>query len=220
MSIIEFDEYNESFIEGLVRSIACISEDVHESSINELKKILEKKGDQKKHLIEKIFKVSLDIFQKHAKDDKFIESLESTLSYLLSINIFINNDYLEYFNKIYGFVRSENIDSKNIHKVLNSIDIYYNLMFLEKDEKYNVSMKSMKSMLFLMCHKYPVVRKKAAEKLYLYLSGIDYYESLNLTDEEFEHVNSILVEVDWTERVINIKERRNAIPDILKIKLK
>ena len=78
----------------------------------------------------------------------------------------------------------------------------------------------MKSMLFLMCHKYPVVRKKAAEKLYLYLSGIDYYESLNLTDEEFEHVNSILVEVDWTERVINIKERRNAIADILKIKLK
>jgi len=220
MPIIEFDEYNEAFIEGLVRSISCISEDVHKSSINELKKILEKRGDQKKHLIEKIFKVSLDIFQKHAKDDKFIESLESTLSYLLSINIFINSDYLEYFNKIYGFVRNENIDSKNIHKVLNSIDIYYNLMFLEKDEKYNVTKKSMKSMLFLMCHKYPVVRKKAAEKLYLYLSGIDYYESLNLTDEEFEHVNSILVEVDWTERVANIKERRNAIADILKIKLK
>ena len=220
MPIIEYDEYSESFIEGLIRSISCISEDVHKSSINELKKILEKKGEQKKILIERIFKVSLDIFKKHAKDDKFIESLESTLSYLLSINIFINNIYLEYYNKIYTFVRNENIESKNIHKILNSIDIYYNLMFLEKEEKYNVLNKSMKSILFLMCHKYPVVRKKAAEKLFLFLSGVEDYESLGLNDEEFEHINSILVEVDWTERVINIKERRNVIADLLKIKLK
>ena len=220
MPIIEYDEYNESFIEGLIRSISCISEDVHKASINELKKILEKKGEQKQLLIEKIFKVSLDIFKKHAKDDKFIESLESTLSYLLSINLFINNNFLEYYNKIYTYVRNENIDSKNIHKVLNSIDIYYNLMFLEKEEKFNILNKSMKSMLFLMCHKYPVVRKKAAEKLYLFLSGIEDYEAFGLTDEEFEHINSILIEVDWTEKVINIKERRNAIADLLKIKLK
>ncbi len=93
-------------------------------------------------------------------------------------------------------------------------------MFLEKEEKYNVLNKSMKSILFLMCHKYPVVRKKAAEKLFLFLSGVEDYESLGLNDEEFEHINSILVEVDWTERVINIKERRNAIADLLKIKLK
>ena len=220
MPIIEYDEYNESFIEGLIRSISCISEDVHKSSINELKKILEKKGEEKKLLIEKIFKVSLDIFKKHAKDDKFIESLESTLSYLLSINLFINNDYLENYSKIYNYVRNENIDSKNIHKILNSIDIYYNLMFLEKEDKYNVVIKSIKSILFLMCHKYPVVRKKAAEKLYLFLSGIEDYESFGLTDEEFEHINSILIEVDWTEKVINIKERRNTIADLLKIKLK
>ena len=71
-----------------------------------------------------------------------------------------------------------------------------------------------------MCHKYPVVRKKAAEKLYLFLSGIDDYESFGLSDEDFEHINSILIEVDWTEKVINIKERRNTIADLLKIKLK
>ena len=93
-------------------------------------------------------------------------------------------------------------------------------MFLEKEEKYNIVTKAMKSILFLMCHKYPVVRKKAAEKLYLFLSGIEDYESFGLSDEDFEHVNSILVEVDWTERVINIKERRNTIADLLKIKLK
>ena len=220
MPIIELDEYNESFIEGLIRSISCISEDVHKSSINELKKVLEKKGAEKKILIEKLFKVSLNIFKKHAKDDKFIESLESTLSYLLSINLFINNDYLEYYNSIYTFVRNENIDSKNIHKILNSIDIYYNLLFIDKEEKYNVINKSLKSLLFLMCHKYPVVRKKAAEKLYLFLSGIEDYESFGLNDEDFEHINSILTEVDWTEKVINIKERRNVIADLLKIKLK
>ena len=220
MPIIEFDEYNESFIEGLIRSISCISEDVHKSSINELKKVLEKKGKDKKYLIEKIFKVSLNIFKKHAKDDRFIESLESALSHLLSINIFINNDYLEYYNSIYSCVRSENIESKNIHKLLNSIDIYYYLLFIERETKYNIINKSMKSILFLMCHKYPVVRKKAAEKLYLFLSALDDYESFGISEEDFEHVNSILIEVDWTEKLINIKERRNTIADLLKIKLK
>ena len=220
MPIIEFDEYNESFIEGLIRSISCISEDVHKSSINELKKVLEKKRNDKKHLIEKIFKVSLNIFKKHAKDDRFIESLESALSHLLSINIFINNDYLEYYNSIYSCVRSENIESKNIHKLLNSIDIYYYLLFIERETKYNIINKSMKSILFLMCHKYPVVRKKAAEKLYLFLSALDDYESFGISEEDFEHVNSILIEVDWTEKLINIKERRNTIADLLKIKLK
>ena len=220
MPIIEFDEYNESFIEGLIRSISCISEDVHKSSINELKKVLEKKRSDKKHLIEKIFKVSLNIFKKHAKDDRFIESLESALSHLLSINIFINNDYLEYYNSIYSCVRSENIESKNIHKLLNSIDIYYYLLFIERETKYNIINKSMKSILFLMCHKYPVVRKKAAEKLYLFLSALDDYESFGISEEDFEHVNSILIEVDWTEKLINIKERRNTIADLLKIKLK
>ena len=220
MPIIEFDEYNESFIEGLIRSISCISEDVHKSSINELKKVLEKKRNDKKHLIEKIFKVSLNIFKKHAKDDRFIESLESALSHLLSINIFINNDYLEYYNSIYSCVRSENIESKNIHKLLNSIDIYYYLLFIERETKYNIINKSMKSILFLMCHKYPVVRKKAAEKLYLFLSALDDYESFGISEEDFEHINSILIEVDWTEKLINIKERRNTIADLLKIKLK
>ena len=220
MPIIEFDEYNESFIEGLIRSISCISEDVHKSSINELKKVLEKKRNDKKHLIEKIFKVSLNIFKKHAKDDRFIESLESALSHLLSINIFINNDYLEYYNSIYSCVRSENIESKNIHKLLNSIDIYYYLLFIERETKYNIINKSMKSILFLMCHKYPVVRKKAAEKLYLFLSALDDYENFGISEEDFEHVNSILIEVDWTEKLINIKERRNTIADLLKIKLK
>ena len=220
MPLIEFNEYNEAFIEGLIRSIACISEDVHKASITELKKILEKK-ENKKTLIQTIFQVTLNVFKNHAKDDKFIEPLESTLSYLLSSNIFINMDYIDYYNKIYSFVRTENIESKNIHKILNSIDIYYNLMFIENEQNTveEVVKKSMKSILFLMCHRYPVVRKKAAEKLYLFLSGVD-YTLFELGDDEFEHINSILTEVDWTEKVINIKDRRNIIADLLKIKLK
>jgi hypothetical protein len=133
MPIIEIDEYSDAFIEGLIRSIACISEDVHKASLDELKKIIEKKGDNKKILIEKVYKVILNIFQKNAKDDKFIEPLESALSFLLSNNMFIHSDYIEYLNKIHTFVTKENYESKNIHKILNSIDIFYNLLYFEKD---------------------------------------------------------------------------------------
>ena len=55
MPIIEYDEYNESFIERLIRSISCISEDVNKLSINELKKNFGKKRKCKKGFDRKNF---------------------------------------------------------------------------------------------------------------------------------------------------------------------
>jgi hypothetical protein len=219
MPIIEIDEYSDAFIEGLIRSIACISEDVHKASLDELKKIIEKKGDNKKILIEKIYKVILNIFQKNAKDDKFIEPLESALSFLLSNNMFIHSDYIEYLNKIHTFVTKENYESKNIHKILNSIDIFYNLLYFEKDEKYQILQKCLRSLLRLMCHKYPVVRKKASEKLFIFLSGIDEPEIIGIDEEKLDNANIIIADTDWTLKFSEIKDKRNELAGYLNIKI-
>ena len=219
MPIIELNEYSDSFIEGLIRSIACISEDVHKASLDELKKAIEKKGDNKKELIEKIYQVVLNIFKNYAKDDKFIEPLESALSYLLSNQVFIHNNYIEYFNQIHNYVTKENYESKNIHKILNSIDIFYNLLFFEKEDKYKIIEKCLRSLLRLMCHKYPVVRKKASEKLFIFLSGIDEPENIGLDEEKLDNANIIIADTDWTLRVAEIKEKRNELAGYLNIKI-
>ena len=219
MPIIELNEYSDSFIEGLIRSIACISEDVHKASLDELKKAIEKKGDNKKALIEKIYQVVLNIFKNYAKDDKFIEPLESALSYLLSNQVFIHNNYIEYFNQIHNYVTKENYESKNIHKILNSIDIFYNLLFFEKEDKYKIIEKCLRSLLRLMCHKYPVVRKKASEKLFIFLSGIDEPENIGLDEEKLDNANIIIADTDWTLRVAEIKEKRNELAGYLNIKI-
>ena len=216
MPIITLDTYSEPFIEGLIRSIACISEDVQKCSLDELKKLLEKE-DLKKKLITKLFSVSLDIFAKHSKDDKFIEPLECTLGILFSLNMFINNEYLEFVDKIHKLVIKENIESKNIHKILYSVDIFYNMLFYEKEDKFKLMYRCIRSLLLLMCHKYPVVRKKASEKIFIFLSSLDDPSTLGIDDEKLEEANLVVAETDWTQKVAMIKENRNNIAKILNI---
>jgi hypothetical protein len=62
-------------------------------------------------------------------------------------------EYIEYADFIHKAVMKENYDSKNIYKVLASVDIYYNLLFLEKEEKFNIFNRALRSLLVLMTHK-------------------------------------------------------------------
>ena len=219
--LIELEEYQNSFIEGYIRSIACISEDVHKCSMNELKKILDKNPLEKKHLlIKKILDVVLLIFKKNEKDDKFIEPLESALAHMFSMSQFINNEYLEQIDNIYKCVIKENFESKNIHKILNSVDIFYSMLFFEKETKYNLLTKCLRSLLLLMCHKYPVVRKKASEKLFLFLTGLDETNNnIGITEEQLDNANILIADTDWTLKVIEIKESRNKLAQELGIDL-
>ena len=85
------------------------------------------------------------------------------------MNLFINNDYIEKIDQIQRLLIQENYATCNIYKVLAGVDIYYNMLFYEKEDKFNIQKRCIKSMLYLMCHKYPVVRKKASEKFFIFL---------------------------------------------------
>lgn len=87
------------------------------------------------------------------KDDRVIEPLFNTLAHLLTKSYFIDLKYLEYTDFIHKSLSKENFQSKNIHKILASVDIYYNFLFFEKEEKVNLYKRSLKSLLILMTHK-------------------------------------------------------------------
>ena len=217
MPLATYETYSNYFIEGLIRSIACISEDVQKCSLDELKKLMEKDNDTKTQLIKKILSVSLEIFTKKAKDDRFIEPLECSLGILLSLNMFINNDYLSFVDKIHKSVMKENIESKNIHKILYSVDIFYNMLFYEKEDNFKVMYRSLRSLLILMCHRYPVVRKKASEKLFIFLSSLDDPSQIGIDDEKLEEANLLVADTDWTQKVATIRDNRNNIAKFLNI---
>ena len=92
------------------------------------------------------------MLKKYQKVDRVIEPLFNTISILLSKPAFINSKFLEYVDEIHKSTARENYESKNIYKILNSVDIFYNLLFFERDSKFDIFKKSMKSLLFLMNH--------------------------------------------------------------------
>jgi hypothetical protein len=64
-----------------------------------------------------------------------------------------------------------------------------------------------------------VVRKKASEKLYLYILGLDDPETLGLTYEDVDTITCLLSEINWTDPVASIKDGRNKIADMMNINL-
>ncbi len=75
------------------------------------------------------------------------------------------------------------------------------------------------SILIYNYYRYPVVRKKAAEKLYIFIIGMEDPSLVNLGYDEIDEVNVLLSEVNWGEPVKNVKEKRNTIAKLLNINI-
>jgi hypothetical protein len=103
--------------------------------------------------VKNIYEHIRTIFQTKEKDDRVIEPLYNTLSHLLTKNCFIRDIFLEEADFIHKAVLKENTGSNNIHKILASVDIYYNLLFFTKEEAFKIYNRALKSLLMLMTHK-------------------------------------------------------------------
>jgi hypothetical protein len=159
------------------------------------------------------------IFAKRAGDDKVIEPLYNTIAHLLTKNCFIKDEFLEEADLIHKAVLKENSDPKNIHKILASVDIYFNLLFFTKEDKFNIYKRAMKSLLMLMTHKYPVVRKKTSEKLFIYVASMDDPSQYGLEFDDVDTITVLISDTNWTEPITDIRDNRNTIAGLLKIDL-
>lgn len=152
--ILLYPENSLRLFEGLITSIGGITEDTQRCSLEEYDSLIQKIEDSKRpNFIKMIYEHIKNIFTKYEKDDKVIEPLYNTLGHLLTKSPFIDSIYLKDIEQIYKFVMKENFESKNIHKILSSVDIYYNILFFEREENLNLFNKTLKSILILMTHK-------------------------------------------------------------------
>lgn len=220
INIILYDEYSYKIFEGLITSIGGITEDTQKCSLEELDSLVDSLEEERKiNLIKMIYSHIINIFQNNEKIDRVIEPLFNTLTHLLTKNVFINDLFLSEIDQIHRLVTKENYDSNNIHKVLSSVDIFYNLLFLEKEEKFNILNRCLRSLLVLMTHKYPVVRKKASEKLYIFFIGLEDPSMFDLTLDQIDTIGIILSDTNWTEGISIIRESRNTIAKMVSINL-
>jgi hypothetical protein len=152
--LLLYPEYSLRIFEGLIISIGGITEDTQRCSLDEFDSLIKKIAEENSPNYIKIFYGHVKhIFTKYEKDDKVIEPLYNTLGHLLTKSSFIDSMFLEDVDQIHKNVMKENFESKNIHKILSSVDIYYNILFFEKEEKFNLFNRTLRSILMLMTHK-------------------------------------------------------------------
>ena len=85
--------------------------------------------------------------------------------------------------------------SKNMSKLISGVGVFSGMLGSTDPE---LQKKGIKTLLFLLYHNYPKVRKMAAEKLYTGLLTMESYEALIPGgDDDFEKVNEMLSETDW-----------------------
>mmetsp|Transcript_4013 Transcript_4013/g.4126 ORF Transcript_4013/g.4126 Transcript_4013/m.4126 type:complete len:1336 (+) Transcript_4013:1-4008(+) len=216
LNFLNKPEFTQSIFSGLIFSIGGITEDVSKISTDRFEAILNQNPD----LAPTIFSCVISLFEKNKKDDLVITSVYSTLDVLLSKSSMRKKEFLKYLDKIQRSIIEENSTSTNIHKILICPDIYYNILLFDREDEFKCHFRALKSLLFLIAHKYPVVRKKAADKLYLYLLTLESPEEIDLDQDTVDTVGLILAENDWNLPVKEVTPARNEVADLLKVKLK
>ena len=152
--LLLYEDFSQRLFEGLITSIGGITEDTQRCGLEEYDKLIEKiEENNRTGFIKMMYRHIKNIFLKYEKDDKVIEPLFNTLTHLLTKSVFMDSKFLEDIDQIHRFVMKENYDSKNIHKILASVDIYYNILFLEREDSLNLFNRTLKSILLLMTHK-------------------------------------------------------------------
>jgi hypothetical protein len=152
--LLLYGEYSLRLFEGLITSIGGITEDTQRCALEEYDNLVNKiEESNRMNFIKTIYGHIKTIFIKFEKEDKVIEPLFNSLAHLLTRSLFIDSIFLEEIDQIHKFVMKENFESKNIHKILSSVDIYYNILFFEKEETFDLLNRTLKSILVLMTHK-------------------------------------------------------------------
>lgn len=213
---INFEVYSYSVFAGLIFSLGGITEDVISSSLESFENLMSSNSD----IVETVYKHIISLFEKNKKNDIVITHLYTSLNVLLTKPYFMKSCYLGHLDVIQKLIINENLNSSNIIKMLKCPSIYYNILFFEKEENFKCHTRAMRSLLFLMAHKFPVVRKKAAEKLYLYLLTIEDPEFLGIDQDTLDNCGLILAETDWTLSIKEITPYRNSVAGLLLISLK
>lgn len=117
------------------------------------------------------------------KDDRVTVPLMKTIEMLLT------SDYLPELHlsgdlaALHSLVVKECSKSKNIVKLLASIGVFSGMLTFQDHE---VRVKALRSLLFLLYHNFPKIRKSAAEKLYTSLLTIEDYQHIVETEELYE----------------------------------
>jgi len=200
------DVYSHSILKGLITSSGGLTESTLKASQNslfeylsEMSKVKDKDGkidkaagiEKKRVFIRKL----LHIFETCQKVDRVTVPLMKTTEMLLAADYLSEDEIQADLHEVHRLCVAESNKSKNIVKLMAGVGVFSGLLSSTDKE---LQQKSIKTLLFLLYHNFPKVRKLAAEKLYTGILTMDEYEAIIPGGETaYEEVNDLISETDW-----------------------
>ena len=180
---LDIEVYFDAIISGFIISSGGLSEAVvKESSSALLKWCRSKKSGMKLKRLEMLASCFIILFERHALDDRVIVPLMKTTDMLLKNDIlyFLSVKNHPFASKLLQAVRTELNKTTDIGKIRLCIEILISLLAFDDP----VRPAALRSLLMLVGHRFPKVRKHAADLLYLQL--ISDANAVGITPSEVE----------------------------------
>jgi tubulin-specific chaperone D len=187
------DIYSLSILKGLITSSGGLTESTLKASSNSLFEYLSQMKDplHKKRFLGKL----IQIFELNLKDERVTVPLMKTIEMLLSSDYLSEADLLDELYQIHAVTVKECNKSKNIVKLMSSAGVFAGMM-IQTDP--TLLQKAVRSLLFLLYHSFPRVRKLTAEKLYTALLTMDDATLVIPNGEDdYDQVIETLSETNW-----------------------
>ncbi|XP_042435932.1 tubulin-folding cofactor D-like isoform X2 [Zingiber officinale] len=195
VQLLQINSYSRSVLSGLVISVGGLQESLSKTSVTALLDYLlvsESDKNEERNLREYLLSTGfLWILQQYQKCDRVITPTLKTIEILFSKKVLLNMEghTQEFFSGILQSLAVELRASKDFAKLLAGISI---LGYIASVVEPNNS-RALYQLLFYLAHRYPKIRKAAADQVYLVL-----LQNENLMPEDkIEKALEIITETCW-----------------------
>lgn len=208
IEMLRLPTYAYSVMLGVTISVGGLTESLVRHSSASLTNYICQNITDVKHC-EEFAGILLKICSDHVKVDRVIIPMMKMLDQLLSNGSFTplaENEDPDFATETLAMCKREIARSGDPQKLLACIDVCCGLLQFSG----NVRNKTISQLLIFLCHRYPIVRKNAANTFY---ETVILYDGV-IPDDKIDDVMNILSETLWDEPVEQIRPVRNQLCDI------
>ncbi|AQK64742.1 Tubulin-folding cofactor D [Zea mays] len=211
VKLLQVSYYSKSVLSGLVISTGGLQESLKKASMSALVGYLQDsdintncEGKSREYLL------SCDLLwglQHYQKCDRVITPMFKTIEALFSKKVFLNKEgYSEFYSGLVDSVSSELKGSKDFTKLCAGLSI---LGYISSESD-GTCTKAFSQLLTFLGHRYPKIRKAAADQVYLVLLQNDDL----IVSENMDKAQELLAETCWEGDVEEARRRRSEINEM------
>ncbi|XP_041362453.1 tubulin-specific chaperone D-like [Gigantopelta aegis] len=209
--LLSLSTFTYSVLLGLTVSVGGLTESLVKYSSSSLYNYLHEISEDSSAM--DVFSQTLiQIYKDYHRNDRVSIPLLKMTAQLLSkgcFQCFVDDTSHSFLVELLNLVKKEMYRSSDPFKLMAAADVLTELLQFREETK----RLSLSSLMILLCHKYPRVRKSTANKLY---EALVTYDDI-VPENELDNVMTILSDTNWDTSIDEVRPIRNKVCDIIGI---